>query len=230
LERPRRLEPKTIQPPSKGFLANRRIKAATQAAWQRGEKEMEDEEKTQILHRITSGVIFEANIKGETRAIRRGLAVKAALKAKIDLSGANLSGADLSGADLRGVNLQGADLQRADLRRANLHGADLLGINLHGVDLRGTVLKGADLRGVNLDFSSGISFGCWSFGFKCDFRLIAQIMCHVARLESDDPQAMEIIAEVRHRWGNDFCEFRDDVLPGNWDEESKEGSEKTPCP
>ena len=146
---------------------------------------MEDEEKTQIRHRVTNGLLFEAKVEGKTKAARLGFAVKAALEAKIDLRSADLSGA----------NLQGADLEGADL-----------------------------------DFSSGISFGCWSFGFKCDFRLIAQIMCHVARLESDDPQAMEIIAEVRHRWGNDFCEFRDDVLPGNWDEESKEGSEKTPCP
>jgi hypothetical protein len=146
---------------------------------------MEDEEKTQIRHRVTNGLLFEAKVEGKTKAARLGFAVKAALEAKIDLRSADLSGA----------NLQGADLEGADL-----------------------------------DFSSGIPFRCWSFGFKCDFRLIAQIMCHVARLESDDPQAMEIIAEVRHRWGNDFCEFRDDVLPGNWDEESKEGSEKTPCP
>ena len=146
---------------------------------------MEDEEKTQIRHRVTDALLFEAKVEGETKAARLGFAVKAALEAKIDLRSADLSGA----------NLQGADLEGADL-----------------------------------DFSSGIPFRCWSFGFKCDFRLIAQIMCHVARLESDDPQAMEIIAEVRHRWGNDFCEFRDDVLPGNWDEESKEGSEKTPCP
>jgi hypothetical protein len=186
---------------------------------------MEDEEKTQIRHRVTNGLLFEAKVEGKTKAARLGFAVKAALEAKIDLrsadlSGANLQGADLEGADLIFANLHGTDLRCADLRSVDLRSADLSGANL----------QGADLEGADLDFSSGIPFRCWSFGFKCDFRLIAQIMCHVARLESDDPQAMEIIAEVRHRWGNDFCEFRDDVLPGNWDEESKEGSEKTPCP
>ena len=181
---------------------------------------MEDEEKTQIRHRVTNSLLFEAKVEGETKAARLGFAVKAALEAKIDLRSAALHGVDL-----RGVNLQGADLRGANLIGVNLQGADLRGANLSGADL-----QGANLSGANLDFSSGISFGCWSFGFKCDFRLIAQIMCHVARLESDDPQAMEIIAEVRHRWGNDFCEFRDDVLPGNWDQEAKEGSEKTPCP
>jgi hypothetical protein len=211
---------------------------------------MEDEEKTQIRHRVTNGLLFEAKVEGKTKAARLGFAVKAALEAKIDLrsadlSGANLQGADLEGADLSGINLQSADLSGANLQGADLEGADLIFANLHGTDLRcadlrsvdlrsadlsGANLQGADLEGADLDFSSGIPFRCWSFGFKCDFRLIAQIMCHVARLESDDPQAMEIIAEVRHRWGNDFCEFRDDVLPGNWDEESKEGSEKTPCP
>ena len=57
-------------------------------------------------------------------------AIKAAIKAQADLSGANLSGADLSGADLYGANLYGANLSGADLSGANLSGANLYGANL----------------------------------------------------------------------------------------------------
>ena len=91
-------------------------------------------------------------------------------------------------------------------------------------DLRYANLRYANLQDADLDFSSGITFRCSSFGFKCDFRLIAQIMCHVSRLKSDDPKADKIIKEVGTRWGNEFCQFRSDVEPiqiespttGNW--------------
>ena len=68
--------------------------------------------------------------------VKLGLAVKAALKARANLSRANLSGANLSGADLSGANLSGADLSRANLYGADLSGADLSGANLSGEQLR----------------------------------------------------------------------------------------------
>jgi len=151
-----------------------------------------------------------------------------------DLRYANLQDADLQDADLRYANLQDADLQDADLRYADLRSANLQDADLRYADLQDADLRYADLRYANLryanlqdadlDFSSGITFRCSSFGFKCDFRLIAQIMCHVSRLKSDDPKADKIIKEVGTRWGNEFCQFRSDVEPiqiespttGNW--------------
>ena len=62
--------------------------------------------------------------------VKLGLAVKAALKARANLSRANLSGADLSGADLSRANLNGADLSEANLCGADLSGADLSGEQL----------------------------------------------------------------------------------------------------
>ena len=146
---------------------------------------------TKIVNRFSGSVIFEAEVDGATASIRLGLAARLAARA-----GANLVEADLTQADLTRADLARADLTRANLTRTNL--------------------TGANLTGANLDFSSGITLRCSSFGFRCDFRLIAQLMCHIARLESDDPRAKEIIEEVRRRWGNDFCKFRSDVNPGNW--------------
>ena len=146
---------------------------------------------TKIVNRFSGSVIFEAEVDGATASIRLGLAARLAARA-----GANLVEADLTQADLTRADLARADLTQANLTRTNL--------------------TGANLTGANLDFSSGITLRCSSFGFRCDFRLIAQLMCHIARLESDDPRAKEIIEEVRRRWGNDFCKFRSDVNPGNW--------------
>ena len=156
---------------------------------------------TKIVNRFSGSVIFEAEVDGATASIRLGLAARLAARA-----GANLVEADLTQADLTRADLARADLTQANLTRTNLTGANLTRTNL----------TGANLTGANLDFSSGITLRCSSFGFRCDFRLIAQLMCHIARLESDDPRAKEIIEEVRRRWGNDFCKFRSDVNPGNW--------------
>ena len=65
--------------------------------------------KIEIKNRWTGTVIFAC----EAGSMK--LAVKAAIEAK----------ADLSGADLRRADLRGADLRWADLRRADLSGADL---------------------------------------------------------------------------------------------------------
>jgi hypothetical protein len=112
----------------------------------------------QLLNRLTGGVLFEADIEsdaGTSGAVRLGLAVKAAFKARASLRGADMRGADLRGADLRGADLSGAslrgtDLRGADLRGTDLRGADLSVASLRGTDMRGTDLRGTDLRGTDL--------------------------------------------------------------------------------
>jgi len=84
--------------------------------------------KFEILNRLTGAVQFTAEIECAADAlpsVKIRLAVKAAIKEK-----ANLYGANLSGADLYGANLSGADLYGANLYGANLSGADLYGANL----------------------------------------------------------------------------------------------------
>ena len=108
-----------------------------------------------ILHRWTGKLVFTAEIEAEdgaSRAIKLGLAIRVAVRAKAylrgaDLRGANLSGADLSGANLSGADLSGADLSEAYLREAYLRGANLSGANLSGADLSEAYLRGANLSG-----------------------------------------------------------------------------------
>ena len=108
--------------------------------------------KYKIKNCFSSEVQFIAEIdcdENTSEALKKGLAVKWALKNKADLAGANLEDADLTGADLEGVNLIRANLVGADLIDANLKRADLIGANLTNADL-----AGADLEDANLDFSS----------------------------------------------------------------------------
>ena len=83
-----------------------------------------------------------------------------------------------------------ADLQRADLQGANLRGADLRRANLRGADLRRADLQRADLRGADLDFSS---FPLWCGGaqFKCDPKLIYQLLAHICTLEFDNSEGIK---------------------------------------
>jgi hypothetical protein len=62
-------------------------------------------------------------------------------------------------------------------------GATLSWADLSWADLSGADLSGADLSGANLDFSSGITFRCSSFGFKADIRLAAQLAYHFCRID-----------------------------------------------
>ena len=86
-----------------------------------------------ILNRWTGKIVFTAEIDADedtSRTVKLGLAVRVAVKAKSDLSGADLSGAYLRGAYLSGADLRGADLRGADLSDAYLSGADLRGADL----------------------------------------------------------------------------------------------------
>ena len=82
------------------------------------------------------------------------------------------------------------DGQWADLRWANLREANLRGADLRWADLRGADLRGADLRGADLDFAS---FPLWCGGsrFKCDLKLVYQLLAHICTLDFDDPDGIK---------------------------------------
>ena len=100
---------------------------------------------------------------------------------------ANLRGADLRGADLRRANLRWANLRWANLRWANLRRADL-----READLREADLREADLRRADLDFSC---FPLWCGGskFKCDTKLVYQLLAHICTLEFDDTEGIKTL-------------------------------------
>ena len=95
-------------------------------------------------------------------------------------------------ANLRWANLSGADLSWADLSEANLSEANLSGADLSWADLRRADLSEADLRGANLDFSC---FPLWCGGakFKCDTKLVYQLLAHICTLEFDDAEGIKTL-------------------------------------
>jgi len=108
-----------------------------------------------------------------------------------DLREAYLQRADLQRADLKSADLRGAYLREAYLQDADLRDADLKGADLQDADLRGAYLKGANLRGADLDFSCW-PLWCGSKGIKVDLRIVYQLLAHVACLQCDDPEFVEI--------------------------------------
>ena len=139
----------------------------------------EEIEKVLDLHK--KWLIDEVDVEGK-KADLRGANLRSA-----DLNGADLNGADLNGADLRWADLNGADLNGANLNRADLSETDLNGANLNGANLRG-----ANLRGANLDFSC---FPLWCGGskFKCDTKLVYQLLAHICTLEFDDAEGIKTL-------------------------------------
>jgi len=97
--------------------------------------------KYAIRNRWAGEVIFEAEIdcaEDESEGVKRGLAVKCAVKAGINLSDANmryanLTGANMSGANLSDANMSDADMSGTNLRYANMRYANLTGANMSGV-------------------------------------------------------------------------------------------------
>ena len=73
---------------------------------------------------------------------------------------------------------------------ADLRGADLLWADLRGADLSGANLHGADLCWADLDFSC---FPLWCGGskFKCDTKLVYQLLAHICTLEFDDTEGVK---------------------------------------
>lgn len=80
--------------------------------------------------------------------------------------------------------------ERADLRETNLRGADLRGADLREADLCEADLREADLREADLDFSC---FPLWCGGskFKCDIKLVYQLLAHICTLEFDDTEGIK---------------------------------------
>ena len=107
-----------------------------------------------IKNRFTDAVMFscelDAEVSGMEYHFQIGYAVKRAVDARANLSGANLSDANLSGANLSGANLSDANLSHANLSGANLSDANLSHAYLFGANLSGANLSGANLSGANL--------------------------------------------------------------------------------
>ena len=95
-----------------------------------------------------------------------------------------------------GADLKGADLEGAFLERAHLEGAFLERAHLEGAHLKWAHLEGAHLEGANLDYSSGFSFRCSSFGAIIDLKIGAQMAYHFCRMETDDPEVKAAQAEI----------------------------------
>jgi len=132
--------------------------------------------RIEIKHRFNGSVLFSCE------AVSMKIAVKLAIEAGADLSGADLSRANLSGADLSRANLSWADLSRADLLRA-------------------------DLLRANLDYTN-IPMWCGALkGIKVDFNLVCQMLLHVFALECADKRfitikkAIKKYAELSTKWG-----------------------------
>ena len=146
--------------------------------------------RIQIRHRYNYSVLFECE------ADSMKIAVKLAIKAKANLSGANLFGANLSRANLYGADLSWADLSWADLSRANLLSADLSRADL----------LSADLSWANIDFSCW-PLWCGSKKVKVDIRIVYQLIAHLCVLECDDKIFKRVqkfllpFAKKFHRWG-----------------------------
>ena len=62
--------------------------------------------------------------------------------------------------------------------------------NLRGANLREADLRWANLRGADLDFSC---FPLWCGGskFKCDTKLVYQLLAHICTLEFDDTEGIK---------------------------------------
>jgi len=73
----------------------------------------------------------------------------------------------------------------------------------------------ADLRGINIDYAYW-PLWCGSFGVKVDDRIIAQLICHLTRVDDSDCSGgvKEAMEHIRAMAISDlFCEYRDDVKP-----------------
>ena len=57
-------------------------------------------------------------------------------------------------------------------------------------NLRGADLRGADLCGANLDFSC-FPLWCGGSNFKCDTKLVYQLLAHICTLEFDDTEGIK---------------------------------------
>jgi len=174
----------------------------------------------EILHKITDECIFKSRHKTLLRtvetAVKQGISLmRANLRGTYlrgcDLREADLKGCDLRDSDLRGCDLRGCDLKGSDLRGCDLRDSDLSRSDLRGCDLREADLSRSDLRGANLDFSV-LPLWCGAFNMKVDDRFVAQLICHITRLDVSacSEGAKEAVGTL-DKWKNEFCKYRTDV-------------------
>ncbi len=134
-----------------------------------------------------------ANLSG---ASLRGANLSYADLHDANLRGANLISANLRGAYLNNANLSYADLYGADLHSADLHSANLSYADLHGADLHGANLRYANLSHTSMDYSSGIPLWCGGAAFKCEVKLIQQVLAHLCTLDCDDAEWLELRGKI----------------------------------
>ena len=83
-----------------------------------------------------------------------------------------------------------------DLHQKRLKGekggvwANLSGADLRDADLRGADLREADLREADLDFSC-LPLWCGGSDFKCDTKLVYQLLAHICTLDFDDTEGIK---------------------------------------
>ena len=144
--------------------------------------------KFEIRNRWTNEVQVTAEIECDEStsvSVKLGLAVKWAVKAPANLTGANLTGADLTGAYLTGANLTGA----------NLTGAYLTGANLAGVKIKRLVTivqrmhEPYQFTAWDTDQGVRIVAGCRNFSPE-------EYRAHVAATYPDAPKAEETLAII----------------------------------
>ena len=119
--------------------------------------------------------------------VKLGLAVRAAVKSRANLSGADLSRANLS---------------EANLSRADLYGADLSGANLYGADLYGEKITRLIARADRADGYQFMALALESGGFKikagCRWFTLAEFRAHT---DAEYP------GTDKHRETNDILDF-----------------------
>jgi uncharacterized protein YjbI with pentapeptide repeats len=134
-----------------------------------------------------------------------------------DLSSTDLVGVNLSYANMIGVNLSYAYLDNADLSYTRLDNADLSYTHLDNTNLSYTHLdntnlsyanmidvnlshadmRDANLTGVNMDYSSGIPLWCGGSKFKCDAKLIQQVLAHLCTLDCKNKEWVALRKAIR---------------------------------
>ena len=160
----------------------------------------------EIKHRHTGDVLFSADLPAEHDGagidVQIGAAVKLAVKARANLTGADLTGANLSRANLTDADLARADLTGANLARAYLAGAYLTRANLTGAYLAGAYLTGAYLAGAKAVIDGGTPDGWRCVGWVRDGVLRVHVGCRDKTIPegreywSGKPDRREVLAAL----------------------------------
>ena len=110
------------------------------------------------------------------------------------MNGAKMNGAKMNGAKMNYANMNYASLNNAKMNYANMNGAEMNGADMNGAEMNYAEMNGAEMNDeTTLDFSTGLSFKCSSFGIKASLRLAAQLLYHFERINfTACPEAEEI--------------------------------------